>query len=231
MKRIDDKTKNKILGYVRRYEHQEKVKSANIPIMIQYLIMVYYWVNEKFVIYGEGLEMDQENKNIIRVRPNSNINSFPWVNSAYGNNVIDINDTSIIRYKWSIRFVNKNGFSSLIGILKSNKNIGINACNMAVWQSHDTYYCMYINGNPVVLDGMRQLKRDQHPEMGKSGVMHLVLDIPTKTLKYTLNNDATEYIIADKIDLMNNEFRLGVSMGIRVKTNEMELLKFDTFQK
>ena len=41
---IDDLTKIKISGYIREYEENNQNMTV-IPMMIQYIIMMYYWIN------------------------------------------------------------------------------------------------------------------------------------------------------------------------------------------
>ena len=52
LKSVDNKTKLKIFGFSRK---SEKELSISIPIMIQYLVMAYYWVNEHFTKHGERI--------------------------------------------------------------------------------------------------------------------------------------------------------------------------------
>ena len=92
-KQIDSKTKYKITGQVRTYEHESAI---NIPMLIQYLIMAYYWINEKFTVYGNNLALD-ENANCILYRGNDEDDGT--FNTVYGNDVIDFNDKSITKYK------------------------------------------------------------------------------------------------------------------------------------
>ena len=51
---VDTRTKAIIFGYSRRYETQFKM---NIPVMIQYIIIGYYWIYDKFTIYGDNMTL------------------------------------------------------------------------------------------------------------------------------------------------------------------------------
>ena len=92
---IDDKTKLKICGFIRNYE---KEYTITIPEIIQFVIMLYYWIHEKFVMHGQGIILDK-NSNIATRTPSK---TKPAYSSIYGN-VIDFNDTSITIYKWRFR--------------------------------------------------------------------------------------------------------------------------------
>ena len=68
--------------------------------MVQYIIMIYYWINEKFTIHGKGIELDSDCKIAKRLRRGNG-----KYNTVYGNNVIDINDSSIKCYQWTFEII------------------------------------------------------------------------------------------------------------------------------
>ena len=90
LKAIDDKTKSKIYGYSRKMQKQ---LSISIPIMLQNIIMLYYWIQEKFTDHGDATKLD--GTYLIAIGPKG----FGPYNTVYGNNVININDTSIKSYE------------------------------------------------------------------------------------------------------------------------------------
>ena len=87
LKETDEKTKKIIFGYSRQ---QQNKLELNIPKMIQYLFLAYYWIQEKFTKYGKCMKVDASCKKVTR-----DTTAYSKYNTAYGNNVIDINDTSI----------------------------------------------------------------------------------------------------------------------------------------
>ena len=97
LKQIDNITRYKVLGYAREHEREQSIV---IPIMIQYVIMMYYWIHEKFTNCGDALELNGNSK---MVAPSKTSDKEGW-NSVHGNNIINFNDKSITRYKWSIRY-------------------------------------------------------------------------------------------------------------------------------
>ena len=64
---IDNLTKLKISGYIREYE-QNNNNMIIIPVMIQYIITIYYWINEKFNKHGKSLQLDRNSK-IVTAKP------------------------------------------------------------------------------------------------------------------------------------------------------------------
>ena len=91
MKAIDNKTKHKIFGFVRRHEFNN---SVSIPLMIQYILMLHYWINEQFTEYGNETELDESKK--------VDNTDTPFY-TEYGNNPMTANDPSIERYGWKFR--------------------------------------------------------------------------------------------------------------------------------
>ena len=58
LKQIDDITKLTTSGYIRQFKTENN--SFSIPIMIQYIVMLYYWINEKFTVHGKDIEVEND---------------------------------------------------------------------------------------------------------------------------------------------------------------------------
>ena len=69
LKQADITTKHKIFGYNRQ---QRNKLNITIPMMVKYLIFAYYWIEEKYSKHGDYLEIDANNRNIVRVKSNPN---------------------------------------------------------------------------------------------------------------------------------------------------------------
>ena len=95
IKSVDNETKLEIFGYSRR---QEKQLSIVIPIMIQYIIMFYYWINERFTVHGKAIKLQNNGKVAMRLWEEEDEELF---NTVYGNNVINFDDKSIKKYEWT----------------------------------------------------------------------------------------------------------------------------------
>ncbi len=109
LKTVDHETKSVIFGYCRMKMTE---LSINLPTLIQYLFLSYYWIQEKFTVHGDY-------KNLIHVKQFGN----DWTylsNTVYGNSIIDYNDTSISKYIWSFRYINKSHYGIVFGIDFSN---------------------------------------------------------------------------------------------------------------
>lgn len=56
---IENRIKHIITGYSREHEN---LFSISFPMMIQYLFMLYYWIDEHFTIYGDKLLLKGRNR-------------------------------------------------------------------------------------------------------------------------------------------------------------------------
>ena len=90
---VDNKTKCKIFGFAHNMESE---LSITIPIMIQYIIMTYYWINEKFTEHGGFLELNSNGTiaKTVSFASKPRLGRY-GLNTVYGNNVIDFEDTSV----------------------------------------------------------------------------------------------------------------------------------------
>ena len=143
LKNADEKTKNIIFGYSRQQQSELKL---NIPMMIQYLFLMYYWIQEKFTKHGKLIEMDASCKRISSYIASSKRMDFDLYNTAYGNNVININDVSISMYKWRFKVISRPVCEPIrIGIdssLNSEKKIDYDFTDMYTWSDDDQFYAI-----------------------------------------------------------------------------------------
>ena len=70
-----------------------------IPEIVQFVIMLYYWINEKFTSHGQGIKLDKNNTMATREKDDNWYTYRSSYFSVYGNNVINIDDTSIVKYE------------------------------------------------------------------------------------------------------------------------------------
>lgn len=99
LKQADERTKCIIFGYSRE---SSICLSLNIPVMMQYLFMSYYWIQEKFVCDGKELSITGNQE----IRGLQSTYTLRY-NTVYGDNkVIDLRDKSIKRYQWSFKICN-----------------------------------------------------------------------------------------------------------------------------
>ena len=94
LKLLPNNTKYTIFGYVRRMEKESF--PLNIPAMITYLILKYYFHGEYFEKAGDDLEISDDKMSVTRITSPGRLNRF--MNTAYGKTWIDGNLNQIIRH-------------------------------------------------------------------------------------------------------------------------------------
>ena len=106
LKTTNRKTQCIVFGYIRHQEHQLNV---NIIQLVQWLILSYYWVYEKFTAHGKDLVMNDECNKISGIHDvrECDKDDKGIDHTAYGNHVINFKDESIIKCKWSFVYLNE----------------------------------------------------------------------------------------------------------------------------
>lgn len=111
-----------VFGYLREHEAD---RSINIPMMIKYVCLNFYLLEEKFTKHGTHMVVNNlKNKAEIIFEPNNNTPSIihgESANTVYGDDVINFADESISEYKWKFKITGDLSHSFSVGIDSSNK--------------------------------------------------------------------------------------------------------------
>ena len=174
---------------------------------------MYYWIQEKFTLYGDNMELDTHRNNLIHIKRGDYWRST----TAYGNNdTIDINDTSITRYIWSFRYMTFDKIGMQFGI-----NSSLNRHEQRQWFCYSTD-----GGHAYSRNGYKRVSDSNDQE----GIIHLILDVLEDKLLISRNDKKKEYVVADNIDLKNNKYNMVVSGPMRYAEN-IELILFKIVQR
>ena len=237
LKQADDRTKCIIFGYSRQ---SAKALAVNIPLMMQYLFLKYYWIQEKLKLYGSGLLINEQGE--IKDRFSGPSYEYKY-NTVYGNNIIDFKDTSITRYQWSFKILKfehyvHNFVPVCVGIDSSdNKHINddfgsqrVNRSKFYAIGSNSYLYRQHL-GPRKILSGFQWKNHD---------IIHFILDVDDTKFSMKLQRDnkpAVQYLFvtiqrqktrygADIFDKWN----LALTMPIQ-KDIIVQFIDFKTFQK
>ena len=219
VKQADEKTKCIIFGYSR--EKQDAL-SIKIPMMVQYLFLAYYWIQELFTKHGQGMRMDASCKKVTREGDYILINE--WYNTVYGNNVVDVNDTSIRCYKWRFKIY---GEPFILGI-DSSTNVDklINWDFANPYENKADYYSICTAGETAYTINSKSDSNERSFDKiwGDGDIITLTLLMDWKELLCTVN-DAYEYTVAENIDF--DKFKsFNVAISIERESDSVELLSF-----
>ena len=224
LKAIDRKTKYKIHGFVRRHEVDCCV---TIPIMIEYIIMLYYWINEKFTEHGDGIELDESSK-IIRSK------GGVWYNTVCGNNIINADDTSIKSYIWKFR-INAIGEQITIDFgIDSSNNKWLNGAFSDITLNTNMFYSI---GSKGCVCQPRKFVRALNFNVKEGDHLTLIfcVDHEIKSAKLMCQTQKAgdeveqEYVAQDGIKL-DLHYNLAVSIPAHNET-QVEMIQFEISQK
>ena len=224
-KKANTKTKCTVFGFVREYL---KKHSLNIPMMIQYLFITYYWIDEHFTSIGKNTVL--VTNRIARINVHGKHIKY---NTVYGNDVINIKDKSISKYEWIFELVNPEikynaKFPICIGLDSSNnKYINTLFCSSRFDKDKYKKYGCWSNGflngydhvNPIMV------QRTFADEWKDGDIICMALDVKEKKLKYSINGVKCMNI---KIDLKNQEYNLAVALS-PAHQNTIEIIDFNVY--
>ena len=221
MDRLDDLTKFAITGYVREYEHGNDAH-LNVPMAIQYLIMQFYWIAEKFTLHGDYIELNED----------GNIATFvgqPFCyNTVYGNNVINFDDRNVIKYKWT--------FKILHGAERNLKPIaiGIDSSTSTTELINNDFSDNSVNGDPfygIVTNGC-SFDNYRFDDMISGGFKNgdsivLVSDTDEQTLM--CESQGATYCVAKRIVCDGRKYNVAVAMSCT--EDSVQLVKFESVRR
>lgn len=227
LKMANQRSKDTVFGYSRLCSNEE---SITIPMMIQYLFLAYYWIYDKFRVYGKGLALDHNNYN--KVTNLCRSRTLIW-NTVYGKQgIINYNDTSIIKYEWIFSFEKTDNPLILFGFDSSNDK-----CINADFSDNSVNKAQFIaigdDGNtycsaPMICKSLTSSMRELY-ERGK-GIIHIILDVERKMTLCTFDGDNGEYEFGENIPIDKHDFCVAIAIPTRKKI-EVELLDFRIYQK
>ena len=189
--------KDIVFRYARRYGKRWRY---NVPVMIQYIRLDFYFMHEYFKCHGAHLFIDQIKRRKVecnRFIGTSGLGS----NTVYGNVNIDLNDTTIEEYNWYFKIRNMMNHNTFIIGIDSYKNklnrkfinsyfsaVGSNPSHLYAFGSNGRLYCHNkTNGNnrSNYIDGKKWKKRD---------LIQIKSSMANDTLELILNNMCEEII-------------------------------------
>ena len=227
VKYAPQKTKDLVLGFVRSNTKQHLI---DIPIMISYVVLMYYWIQERFTLHGEDIELDKTKRIARRFRIDKQT-----YNTVYGNNVIDINDKSIGCYVWTFKVKNipKNEYDFPICVgLDSSKDEFINQDFSDSRHNHDSFYSIGTNGIRYNSEGFQPRSTGWDVDWDVD-VMEMHLNMGSRKLTVWINN-VFEVVIANKINFQSSDNkRYNLAIGLSDdpdRNNEIQLIDFSAIQ-
>ena len=108
LKSIKKDTRFTVFGYVRQNENKLSLY-CNIPSMISYLCLSYYYHGEYFEKAGHDIQISNDKMTVTKVTQECN-----WDNAAYGKTWIDSSIDQIVKWKFKINTLERSIYICLV---------------------------------------------------------------------------------------------------------------------
>ena len=218
LKTVDDATVNLVYGYIRR--SQALFEDKIIPDEITNICIIYYFVPEFFVKCGKYMKILKKHVSNDLI---SSTSSGDW-STAYGNQIINMNETPNMTYQWTIKTTNKWLIMGLESTDFKNLNVDLTNTDGHLYKNtnkqckHYGWYTMSRLCSSYEL-GRKNTVYDTISPTNKEIMMEL--NCKSKSLKYVV--DGKDHGIAfSNIDSTQN-YRFAISMW---DNGSLQLLNF-----
>lgn len=235
-KNVNKDAKAIINGYIRHHQNQQNI--INIPLYINYVIIVFYCITDQFTL-SENNEYKLNNKlnltnngkkinitqnAIYKIIPDENTDKI-WADYAFiycKSDTIQSTDLSIGKYQWSFAFKDGPHNAISFGIISTPPHV------QKWWKiSGIKYHKIFSHG--IISNHHATLHQTITCPDLTNGIIHLELDMNKRTLSFTTHKSQKGYIISNNVDISNTNFCFAVAIPI-LTTNEIEMIEFKTKQ-
>ena len=177
-KLVDGKMKNLISGYV--HEADKSIPYTTIPGMLNYIILLYYLVSDKFIKCSAYMNIsssdaDNEMKDDIVTQDTRGTHWDMTWQTAHGNMIIDATQNPTAIAEWKIKINANLPLQGIIGL-------------------HTTYDDDKCYG--MIATGFSKLFETEY-DMHKCDTIKMELDVSKKQLKWYTNNESASVVVND----------------------------------
>lgn len=233
-KKVHQNVKLMINGYIRSIIGQQ-----NIILMINYLIITFYCIIDRFTLSNEqqnylsltnnGKRINVTQDSIYKLIPGKNNGeSYPWAKYTIiycNDNIIESQDTSIAKYQWSIKFRDGPYNAISFGIISSQPRY-VQGIRYEWKQEGMKYHKVYSHGlisnyyyNSSEIGGTTV------GELITPGIIQFDLDVNQQKLSFKHEASQTRYTISNKVDISSTKFCFAVEIPI-LRTSSIEMMDF-----
>ena len=227
-KAVDLHTAKQISAYITRCSID---CSIDIPDIIQSLILLFYWINEKLTDHGDDINIYKgtiENTMIIR-RDKHVGNGY---NTFYGKQIIDFKDTSIKAYKWTFYIKKIKFFLSQPALIYFGIDSSDNKWTNSLFAKGNGYKYYAVSSNGKIRcteDTNRKIMGWSDIREGDEFSLILYFDGVIAKLYCQLNDDQQK-LISWISDTSRKRYNMAVSLPKVVRNQEIQLVYFKIFQ-
>ena len=221
-----------IHGYVRTLLLLKNDTTINIPLMIYFMICTFYWINDKFLfplLHKNDIEVI--NGKLIKVISDNITTKTPiticrWAMIKCLRNVIQIDDTSVRKYIWTIKYSCDTECRSICFGIVADHHYCSNNNHSEMWD-YDEYYAVSSQGF-FFNSSKSQIVWCKDPSFqNPNNMIHLCLDVESRNLTVRFDHSYIMYVVGANIQFRGNHFLFIVSIPMLKKT-QIEMIDFRT---
>ena len=218
LKRIDTKHKFPVFGYIRRVQNESDI---NIPMMINYLCLVYFFHGEFFVKCGDNLQISDGDMTLTKIGLNED-----WKDTAYCKKWVQSNIKQLTTWKFKIDCIPSNDteYGSIWIYFVSGDHAINNDCGFC-WKDRPFY-----GFNNKGLTDFESLLNPQNINCGErimfeqNDILTVSLDTSKRMITARIQNQDM-LIIKKDIDIDSN-IKYQIAVQLRERNTAITLLDF-----
>lgn len=202
-------------------------------LMIHFIISTFYWINDQFLLPVDSQQIEIINGKLVKVATINNIITkkpiYRWSIIKCLPNVINLNDTSIRKYIWSIKYCHDLDFGSIcFGIVVDH-----NSCykhhseKTSIWD-YDEYYAVSSRG--LVFNSTVSLvtRCNDTSFNNPQNIIHFCLDLESRNITIRPDNGYITHDLATNIKFRGGDQFLFIVLIPILKVTEIEMIDFRT---
>ena len=196
---IDTRIKDSVFGYVRSME--SKLCLDNIPALISYITLNYYYHNEYFAKFGKQVKLSNNNMTVTKFEQLKKRQYFS--NTTYGNIWIDSNIPQIAT--WTLKMPN-----ATFGVGMRSKDD-----NVDLWQGCKPYYVLDLEDSCEHDDDDNESKFQDWDDLDYliGAEISVILDTMNRTIVFKVKKSSSIVAEYSKIQIGEKiKYKLGIHL-------------------
>ena len=218
-----------VFGYVRSVQHLLPMTSAyyNIPSLVTFLILEYFYIKETFDIHGDKIELDET----LMIASSPQLSGLTYIqNSVFGRVVIDFDQWFI--YRWELKILNGAPAASYHGAI----TVGIVATeciddckNGNFTDNPEDYFVAYYSRSDLIFEiAFDEYAKNKGEPYGVGDVIKMEINTKDKTIEFAKNNKSFGVLKPRKANVEvidpSKTYQLAVAVG---SDNVVQVIHFE----
>ena len=214
LKSIRPDIKFTVFGYVRQSENELSL-FCNVPSMISYLCLSYYFHGDYFEKAGDDIQISNDKTTITKISEKYN-----WFNTSYGKTWIESSIPQIVEWKFKIN-KKESGCSICLCLVSCDNRLNFDCCLMF---DAPNYGFRGDNRAWIHCHGAKAKKYYHNFQFKEGYVVSMILDTKERCLYFKKNGKQKVLFVTNMKIGSTIKYKMAVSL--REKRNSISLIDF-----